>query len=119
MRLVAALVLAAGCSQIGGRPPVPRFTIDPEFIAEGDAHRTAVTFDASASADDLEDPTVPLEYAWDFDDPSREIVEGAIDEAVVVATFSGEHVVTVTVTVTDPDGLSARLSDRLGLTVAK
>ena len=119
MRLAILLgFVVGGCSQIGPRPPVPRFTIDPEFIPQGDDHRTPVTLDGSGSADDLEDPTVPLEFAWDVDDPSRRVLEGALDAAVAVLTFSGEHVVTVTLTVTDPDGLSASVSDRVGLTVA-
>lgn len=113
-----ALVLFASCSSIGPRPPVPRFTVDPEFIPEGDAHETPVTLDATESADDLEDPSVPLDFAWRVDDPSRRVVDGGLDEPIVVLTFSGEHVVTVTLTVTDPDGLSASVSDRVGLTVA-
>jgi len=119
MRVALAGLLVAACSQIGPRPPVPRFTVDPEFIPEGDAHRTPVTLDGSASADDLEDPTVPLAYAWAADEESARVVDGALDEAVVVMTFAGDRVVTVTLTVTDPDGLAASLSDRVGLTVAR
>lgn len=119
MRTFLVAALLASCSQIGPRPPVPRFTVDPEFIPEGDDHATEVAFDATGSADELEDPEVPLDFAWDVDDPSRRIVGGALDEPFVAMTFAGERVVTVTLTVTDPDGLTGSLSRRVGLTVAE
>ncbi len=113
--LVSAAVSAA-CSQIGPRPPVPRIAIDPEFIPEGDAHETAVTLDGTGSADELEDEAAPLAFRWEVDDPSGRIEEGAFDEPVVVMTFAGDRVVSVTLTVTDPQGLSASVTQRVGLT---
>lgn len=111
------LAALAGCQQELGRPPVPRFTIDPEWIAEGDAHETRVALDATASADELDDPDAPLDVAWTFDDDGVRFEEGHADDAAVVVTAEGERPVTITLTVTDGEGLAGRLSRRLGIVV--
>jgi hypothetical protein len=116
-RLCALVALSAACSEIGPRPPVPRIAIDPEFIPEHDAHRTPVTLDGSESADELEDESAPLTFRWEVDDPSGRAVEGALDAPLVVMTFAGERVVRVTLTVTDPQGMSASITERVGLTI--
>jgi len=120
MRAVLALALllgAIGCQQELGRPPVPRFTIAPEWVPEGDAYETPVVLDASASADELDDPEAPLDVTWRFDDEDVRFVDGGAHDEVLVLTSSGARPVTITLTVTDSEGLSGSLSRRLGITV--
>ena len=112
-----ALGLLAGCQQELGRPAVPRFTIDPAYIPMGDDHATRVVIDATASADELGDPSAPLYASWTFDDDRVRIVEGSVHDLTLVVTAPGERAVTIVLTVTGPDGSSSRLSQRLGITL--
>ena len=73
----------------------------------------------TTSADDLGDPDAPLDFGWEIDDPAHRIVRGALDEPLVVLTLAGTRVVTVQLTVTNLDGLSASLSGTVGLTIAE
>lgn len=115
--LLLLLLLSPGCQQELGRPPVPRFTVQPAWIAAGDDHETEVVLDATRSADELDDPSVALDVTWSFDDTDVRFVEGGAHDAVVVLTASGERPVTISLTVTDPEGLSSSLSQRLGVVV--
>lgn len=114
---LCVLALVAGCQQELGRPPVPRFTIDPEWVPEGDGHQTLVALDASGSADELDDPSAALEVTWTFDDGDVRFEDGGPHDEAVVLSFPGARPVTITLTVTDPEGLSSSLSRRLGIAV--
>jgi hypothetical protein len=115
--VLALGLLSAGCQQDLGRPPVPRFTIAPEYVPEGDDHQTRVVLDATGSADELDDPTAPIDLSWRFDDPDLRIVDGGDRDATIVVTIGGARPVTIVLTVTDPEGLSSTLSRRLGITL--
>lgn len=115
--LVIGALLAAACQQELGRPPVPRFTIEPEYVPEGDAHETPVALDSSESADELDDPSAPLDVTWQFDDDDVRFEEGGAHDPSVVVTAAGARPVTIILTVTDPDGLSSSLTRRLGIVV--
>lgn len=112
------MMLLVGCQQELGRPPVPRFTLDPEWIEQGDDFRTPVVLDATASADELDDPRAPLDVTWSFDDERVRFADGDDEHgATVTVTAAGERPLTIVLTVTDPDGLASSLSHRLGITV--
>lgn len=72
--------------------PVARFTYSPESPRIGET----VTFDASESFDP--EGTI-VEYAWDFDGMSA-------TDMIVNYTYSAEGTFTITLTVTDDDGLT-------------
>ena len=116
-RFIASVFLLTACQQEFGRPPVPRFTVDPQYILTGDDYATRVTLDSSGSADELDDPTAPLDVDWSFDDERVRVVEGSRHSPTLVLTAPGERPVTIVLTVTDPDGRSSSLSQRLGVTL--
>lgn len=115
--LFAAVLLSFGCQKELGRPPVPRFSIDPPYIAAGDDFQTEVTLDSTDSADELDDPSAPLDVAWSFDDDRVRVAAGSANDPTLVITAPGERPVTIVLMVTDPDGRSSSLSRRLGITL--
>jgi hypothetical protein len=117
VRLALAVLALAACQQELGRPPVPRFEIDPAYVPLDDDFRTEVTLDASASADELDDPTSPLGYEWGFDEDRIRIVRGDEAEAIVAITAPGDRPVTISLTVEDEDGQRSTLEQRLGVSV--
>lgn len=114
--MLSTLLLVA-CQQELGRPPVPRFEIDPAYVPQGDDFHTEVSLDASASADELDDPDSPLGYEWSFDEDRVRIVRGNENAVIIAITVPGDRPVTISLTVEDPDGQRSTLEQRLGVTV--
>jgi len=73
--------------------PVARFTYSPEQPRVGET----ITFDASASSGDL------VSYKWNFGDGSPEVIE---NDPITMHVYTEAGNYTVTLTVTDRDGLS-------------
>jgi hypothetical protein len=107
------------CEQIKGHRPLAHFTMEPEFIPEGDGNVTIVKLDGTNSSDPFDDPErrYPLSYRWSSDDESFKIECGSINSALVYATFSGKRPAAIELTVTDVDGNSTSIIQWLGLTV--
>jgi hypothetical protein len=118
---MAALGLAAGpgCTTPDGRPPIARISLAPEAILENDNFQTAVTLDASGSADTVDDPdgTQPLFYGWRIEGDDYRLDSGSEGSAMAVLRFRGARPPTIELTVTDTDGLDAVAIARLRLTV--
>ncbi|MBI2895035.1 MAG: hypothetical protein HYY06_15880 [Deltaproteobacteria bacterium] len=117
MRVALLVVTLAACQQELGRPPVPRFEIEPAYVPLDDDFRTEVTLDASASADELDDPASPLGYAWAFDDDRIRVVRGDPADPTIAITAPGDRPVTIALTVEDTDGQRSTLEQRLGVSV--
>jgi hypothetical protein len=114
---LAALLALSACQQELGRPPVPRFTIDPAYVPEHDDFATEVSLDGSASADELDDPTIPLAFSWHFDDDRVRIVDGDVHSSTLRIATAGDRPLTISLAVEDDDGQTSTLEQRLGLTL--
>lgn len=110
---------AAGCSFDDGHPPVARANAAPTAIPENDGFQTAVTFDATESADPVDDPegTLGLDYRWRFSGDEFRFDSGDDRSPSPVVRFRGDRPATIELTVTDADGLSATTAFQLQLTV--
>ena len=116
--LLASLLVACA-NEEPGYPPVARIGAAPRAIPEGDAFRTPVTLDATASADPIDDPEGkrPLSYEWHIVGDEFRLQEGTLRSAQVTLTLVGDHPATVQLTVTDEDGRSSTAQEQLQLTV--
>jgi hypothetical protein len=113
--------LAAACSTPGGRPPIARIELSPEAIAENDGQQTPVVLDATRSADPADDPegTAPLQYLWTLEGDDFELEPGSrLTDPMVVVRFRGDRPATITLRVTDVDGLDDEATAYLQLTAA-
>lgn len=128
MRAVAALLLVASCSPPTGHPPVARIDLVPEYVPEGDEYATAVMLDGTGSCDEFDFPDTclradgaatpaGLSFAWALDAETAS-VEGSLSEARVVVRVRGDRPVTVALTVTDAEDLTATAHRTLGLVLA-
>jgi hypothetical protein len=122
--LAAALTvacLAAGCTFEDGHPPVPRASATPRAIPENDGFQTAVTLDATRSADPLDDPegVRPLRYMWHISSDEFRFESGDETDPTPVVRFRGARPATIELTVTDADGLDATARFELQLTVSE
>jgi hypothetical protein len=117
--LAIPLLLAACAADTSGYPPVARIDATPRAIPEADSFRTAVTLDATMSADPIDDPdgTRPLRYRWEIIGDEFRIQDGSLTSAQVTLTFLGERPATVQLTVTDGDGLESSAQEHLQLTI--
>jgi hypothetical protein len=114
-------ITLSGCaSEDAGRPPLARIDITPMAIPEHDNFETAVTLDGTRSADPVDDPdgSRPLDFFWEISGDDARYESGSHDDDVTPALrFRGERPATVTLTVTDADGLSASATTYVQLTV--
>jgi len=121
---IVAIALAtagiAGCAADDGHPPVARAHADPASIAEDDGFQTAVTLDGTASADPIDDPEglLALTLHWEIQGDEYRLDQGDLDASAPVVRFRGDRPATVELTVTDADGLSARVSFQMQLTLS-
>jgi len=114
---LGALALAA-CSPDDGHPPLARIVLTPDGVLENDGFQTAVTLDATTSADPIDDPSgdAPLRFAWTIlDDEAR--FEGRTTSPTPTVRFRGDRPATIELTVTDEDGASTTATAHLRLTV--
>ncbi len=88
-------------------PPTDADAGDDVTVYVGD------TASFTGNATDLNDGTSTLEWSWVFEEPTDQVV--TLDGRTVTYTFENEGNVTVTMTVTDPGGLSD--TDSLVVTV--
>ena len=117
---VVAITTLGGCAVEDGRPPQARIDISPGAIPEDDNFETAVTLDGSASADPIDDPdgSEALDFAWEIIGVEVELEPGSkLTSEAPVIRLRGDRPATVTLTVTDPDGLSSTTSAAIQLTV--
>ena len=116
----AGSALLGACEIEEGRPPIARIELDPEAIPEHDGCETVVTLDGTMSADPVDDPeaTEALRYHWEIlgDDFDFEPGSGEDDSAPAVR-FRGDRPPSITLTVTDVDGLDSTVTTYLQLTV--
>ena len=114
--LVAAL---GGCAFDDGFPPVARATASPAAIPENDGFQTAVTLDAGASADPVDDPdgALGLDYRWQVRGDEHRFESSDETSVAPVVRFRGDRPPTIRLTVTDADGLESSMSFQLQLTV--
>jgi hypothetical protein len=107
----ANVTIGLGPPPPANRPPTASFTADPTDVREGDANRTTVTLDGSASSDPDGDD---LTFSWDV--PSGTFVNGtdAVSEAPQV-TFPGTAPYVVTLTVDDGNGETDQVQATVGI----
>ncbi|HEY3357568.1 MAG TPA: hypothetical protein VGQ83_30230 [Polyangia bacterium] len=120
----AAVVVAAGCETATGHPPVARFSVSPRYVPEGDGCATVVTLDATASRDELDDPTGArqLWFRWDLDEAGcggggPDVASADLLSPVVGVRIRGDRPVTVTLTVLDASGVTAVRQGTIGITL--
>ncbi|MSP60243.1 MAG: hypothetical protein EXR72_07860 [Myxococcales bacterium] len=116
---LGSVSLALGACGGDGRSPTARIALAPLYVPLGDGYRTEVRLDGRASRNDLEDPegTRPLRFLWELDDVRPQIVDGALDAALVTVRVAAPRPTTVRLTVTDPSGAIGRATARIGVTV--
>ena len=117
--LATGMVLAA-CQPEEGRPPLARIELSPAAIPEHDGFETVVTLDGTLSADPVDDPdgAERLDYHWEILGDEFDLEPGSDEgDDVVEVRFRGDRPATITLTVTDADGLDARATAYLQLTV--
>ncbi len=114
-----AVATCAGCANDTGYPPVARIGAAPRAIPENDAFHTAVTLDASTSADPIDDPEHKhtLGYRWTIVGDDFRIQDGTLTSARLTVTFLGNRPATVQLTVSDDDGLASTAQEQLQLTL--
>jgi hypothetical protein len=118
-RVLVVLILS-GCAVEEGRPPLARIDLTPSAIPENDGFETLVTLDATRSADPVDDPdgSAPLEFRWSILGDDFDFEPGSNEEDVTPELrFRGDRPATITLTVTDVDGLSATATAHVQLTV--
>lgn len=116
----ASALATTGCVADEGRPPIARVVLSPEAIPENDGFQTAVTLDATSSADPVDDPdgSDRLTYAWTITGDELRFEPGSdADDPSPVVRFRGDRPATITLTVTDAGGLEASATVNLQLTV--
>jgi hypothetical protein len=89
-------------------------------IPEHDNFATSVTLDGTRSADPVDDPdgTHPLDFRWEIVGDEARFEPGSNeDDATPAVTFRGDRPATITLTVTDADGLAASATTYVQLTV--
>ena len=113
------LALAASCSFDDGHPPVARASATPMAIPENDGFQTAVTLDASASADPVDDPEglLGLDYEWRLSGDEFRFESGNDTAVSPVVRFRGDRPPTIELTVTDAEGQRATTQFQLQLSV--
>jgi hypothetical protein len=118
-RLLIVGLLAAGCTVEDGRPPLARIELVPEAIPENDGHQTEVVLDGSTSADPIDDPdgSSRLEFLWEIEGDEHRFADGDAGDAMPTLSFRGDRPATISLTVTDADGLEATATVYLQLTV--
>jgi hypothetical protein len=117
--LVTGALLAA-CQAVEGRPPIARIELTPEAIPEHDGFETLVTLDGTMSADPVDDPegTERLDFHWEIVGDDFELEAGSdTDDSTPEVRFRGDRPATITLTVTDADGLDSTVTTYLQLTV--
>ena len=118
---IAAILLGllASCAADDGHPPVARASASPMAIPENDGFQTAVTLDATASADPVDDPDglLGLDYQWSLSGDEFRFDSGTERDPTVVVRFRGDRPPTIELTVTDADGFSSTTVFQLQLTV--
>ena len=118
--IVFAGTLLAACQVEEGRPPIARIDLVPAAIPEHDGFETVVLLDGSSSADPVDDPesSEALGYRWEIlgDDFEMEPGDDENDSAPAVR-FRGDRPPSITLTVTDVDGLDSTVTAYLQLTV--
>ena len=119
LSLALAIAFGAGCASSSGHPPTARISASPLFIPAGDAGRTDVHLDATASDDSLDDPAreKPLRFHWDLDDPDARVTTGSLDAATLTVRLSGARPTTVRLTVTDDGGDTGSARVEIGITL--
>ncbi len=112
-------MVLAGCHADEGRPPLARIVLSPDAIVENDGFQTAVTLDATASADPIDDPAgaATLTYAWTVENDEVRLDQGRLTSAMPVIRLRGDRPATISLTVTDHDGLSGTSVAHMRLTV--
>ncbi len=117
--LIALVTAAAGCASDAGHPPIARITLSPTAIPAHDAFQTVVTLDGTKSADPLDDPSGshPLAFQWTIDGDDFRLDNSRATQPAPKVEFRGERPPTITLTVTDADGLDASATVYLELTV--
>lgn len=116
---LAGALATPGCVADEGRPPIARVVLAPEAIPENDGFQTAVTLDATSSADPVDDPdgSDRLTYVWAIAGDEFRFDAGDAADPTPVVRFRGDRPATITLTVTDRDGLEASATVNLQLTV--
>jgi hypothetical protein len=114
-----AIWAGSGCTTPEGRPPIARIVITPAAIIEDDGFQTSVTLDGTRSGDPVDDPgaTHPLTFSWQIDGDDVRFQTGTTATPAPVVAFRGDRPATITLTVTDADGLEASAVKRIRLTV--
>lgn len=119
VRRALPLIVVAACTASDGHPPLARIELVPEAILENDGYQTAVTLDATTSADPIDDPAGDgaLTYAWTIAGDEYRYDRGRATSAAPVLRFRGDSPAIIEVTVTDADGATATATAHLQLTV--
>jgi hypothetical protein len=112
--------LVAYLQQLDGRdaagdplnsPPFASVAVSPKSIRYGDGHSTTITLDSRGSTDPDNDP---LAVRWSV--PGGEFIDGTTESSPVArVVLPGSESLTVSLEVTDPDGLSNRALHALGV----
>jgi hypothetical protein len=118
-RLTVLVTLLVGCTADEGRPPLARIVMTPDTILENDGFQTAVTLDGTTSADPIDDPagTGRLTYAWTIEGDEVRFEEGRATSPKPVIRLRGDRPATISLTVTDADGLEATVVAHMRLSV--
>lgn len=96
-----------------------RISATPAGVLENDGFQTVVTLDASTSSDPIDDPegNTSLDYRWELSGDEAMIDDGDLTDPTLVVRFRGDRPPTVTLTVTDEDGIENTASLQIQLTV--
>ena len=118
-RLAVLVMLVTACTTADGRPPLARIVLSPEAIVEDDGFQTAITLDATTSADPVDDPdgTGKLSYTWTIENDEARFEEGRPTSAKPVIRLRGDRPAAISLTVVDADGLEATATAYMRLTV--
>lgn len=117
--IVAGLAALAACAVDDGHPPLARIVLVPDAVLENDGFQTAVTLDATTSADPIDDPggAAPLTYQWQILDDEVRFEAGRPTSPMPVVRFRGDRPATIVLTVTDADGQATSATAHVRLTV--
>lgn len=113
-------MLLVGCTVADGRPPLARIVLTPDSIVENDGFQTLIQLDATTSADPIDDPEgeTRLAVEWHILDDEYRFEDSRATSPTAQVRMRGDRPATISLTVTDADGLEGVAVTHMRLTVA-